>query len=163
MLVPETLIGRIELGQRTGLNFPALAPADAIGAVVSEIGPRAGRANAFPATLTLDRQHPDLRPGMTAEVVFRLAPPQPAKAVVFRIPVTAFHADGSQGHFVYKIDPESLRLIRTPVTVKDLAGDQALIEGPLKEGDLLVKTGLSFLHPDQQVRLMGRGVRAFNP
>lgn len=162
MSVPESLVGRLGVGQNVLVGFPALQDKDAVNATITEVGSQANNANAFPVTLGLTDQAEELKPGMTAEVSFVLQNKNESLAGLFRIPVTAFHAAEDQSHYVMKIDPEGRTLERIPVTIREATAQDAFIEAPLQAGDKIVRAGLSFLREGQEVRLMNADTNIYN-
>jgi len=166
MSVPESLVGRIAVGQNALIEFPALQDKTQVDASIIEIGTQANNANAFPVTLTLKKQFERLRPGMTAEVSLVLTPKdgigKNSLHGLFRVPVTAFHAADDQSHYVLKIDEETKTLSRIPVTIREATAQHAFVEAPLEAGDKIVRAGLSFLREGQDVRLMNLDTNIYN-
>ncbi|MFP4031686.1 MAG: efflux RND transporter periplasmic adaptor subunit [Desulfococcaceae bacterium] len=165
--VPETLVGRLQVGGRKTVEFPA-RPDLEVSAEIVEIGARAENANAFPVTLALSEPLSGLRPGMTAEVDFAMdgengngAPAERAESW-FPIPVTAFEAAEGEDHYVFRYDPETETIAAQPVTIAHLSGPHGYVSRGLSAGDIIVKAGLPFLRDGQRVTLLNRDVQTFN-
>jgi len=159
--VPESLVGDLTFDQTAAIRFPALPGLGSVAGIVSELGARAGRANAFPVTLEVRDQNDALKPGMTAEVVFTLSEKSdPGQR--FTIPVSAFEADRGDGHYLFRIGEDGT-LEKVPIEILELMGQEALIRGDLERGQRIVRTGLSFLLAGQRVVPMDEGVTVFNP
>lgn len=165
--VPETLVGRLRVGSRKAVEFPA-NPDLKVAAEITEIGARAESANAFPVVLTLVEPAPSLRPGMTAEVDFSLngnngdGSAKEAPESWFPIPVTAFEAGEGENHYIFRYDPETETIVSQTVTIAHLSGPHGYVSRGLSAGDILVKAGLPFLRDGQRVALLNRDVRTFN-
>ncbi|MEM9315574.1 MAG: efflux RND transporter periplasmic adaptor subunit [Pseudomonadota bacterium] len=163
VLVPETMIGKLEQGQRYRAHSP-VAPGLTVMAEISEIGSRAANANAFPVTLRLLEPHEPLRAGMTAEVDFRFQDRSPAgeEGTPIRIPLTAVlpGADQKSYAFVYLAPSGVVR--KREVHVANVVGNELVITKGLAPGEVIATVGVEYLHDGQAVRLMGVGVEQFN-
>lgn len=160
--IPENSRATMSVGQTVKVTFPAL-PNETLSGTISEISAQA-QVGAFPATLTLTQPPATIQAGMTAEIHFTLANAA-TSAEEFAIPPSALGADENNRHFVYRImgEGEPLQLEKVPVTVKNLSGNEIIIQAPLTAEDKLVRSGMGFLHPDQAVTLMGEGAKRVNP
>lgn len=105
----------------------------------------------FQIRLVFDR--PDdvsILPGMTARVTAR------ADGVEdIRVPVTAVASDAQYEAFVWKVDPDSMTVSRTPVEMGELHGKEVSIRSGLQGGDGIAISGLRQLEDGMQVRRYG--------
>jgi multidrug efflux pump subunit AcrA (membrane-fusion protein) len=62
---------------------------------------------------------------------------------------------------VWRIDPQTMRVGKTPVTTGGLQEDAIRITGGLHAGDLLAIAGTRFLREDQKVRILDQGKKAW--
>ena len=153
--VPDTMVKFLKKGQETQVLIPSLPKLKSTGRV-DEISSRGGEANTFPVTVRLIDPSPDLRSGMTAEVVFRLAVPGFKKA--FAVPVSALVPIKTEPRtaYVYVFDGASSTLKRRKVTVVAVRGNDVLIGAGLKPGETIVIAGVAFLHDGMKVKLMAK-------
>ncbi len=163
LAVPENMIARIALQQPVTVRFSAQPQLAAITAQVAEIAPQA-KFGAFLVKLHLPELPTAIKPGMTAEVL--IAEPSPSGS--FAIPPSALGADPDDKHFVYRIVDDSANsdqqlLEKVFVSVETLSNNSMVIKGALSGDDLIVRSGWSFLRPEQRVSLMGEGDRIVNP
>jgi RND family efflux transporter MFP subunit len=155
--LPGTVITTIREGAEVVVECDAL-PGEKFDAFVTEVGVAASGATTFPVTVQLTRQSDRIRPGMAAEVTFRLASPH-ADADRVLVPAVAVGEDRG-GRFVFLAEPtEQGRAVvkRRPVVVGDLTtdGEHDLIEvlEGLTQGDIIVTAGVRRLEDGRLVRL----------
>jgi RND family efflux transporter MFP subunit len=143
--MPETMIGHITPGMIASVKFPALGGEILQGQVIKIGVATTGATTTFPVTLLIADPRREVRSGMTAEVVF-LAP---GKETV-RVPSIAVEAD-LDGSYVYLVENDTV--VRRPVIVGELLGnDMEILEG-LEGGEQLVVAGLKSLTPGQTVSI----------
>lgn len=149
--VPETTIGQLVLGMPATVTAPQIA--EPMEARISEIGSAAGPGNVFPVKATLTDPPPNLRAGMTAEVILRL--PQDGTAVSYFVPLSAIVPGDQSGEgFVFVYDATSSTVRRTPVrSAGPLAGNMVAVTG-ISAGDIIATAGVVFLVDGQTVKLM---------
>jgi hypothetical protein len=118
----------------------------------------AGSSCTFPVTVQLASRDDRVRPGMAAEVTFRLASSDALANRIF-VPAVAVGED-RDGRFVFLAEPEEQGkavVRRKPVTVGDLTtdGEHDLIEvlDGLGEGDIIITAGVRRLEDGRLVRL----------
>jgi RND family efflux transporter MFP subunit len=146
--LPETLrplIGSVALASSFGGNgrIPARLR------VLSESADAATRT--FEARYTLEEGSAPLPLGSTVAV--ELAGSAPAGVPAgFEVPLGALFDPGT-GTGVWVISGEPLKASWTPVAVKQLGDDQALVEGRLKASDRVAALGAHLLREGQVVRL----------
>jgi RND family efflux transporter MFP subunit len=167
VLVPETLIRRVAYGDAVLIRFPTQAGVE-VGGTVAEVGSRSDSGNAFPVTIRMNPDgmpnDADIRPGLTARVVFALATNSGTGG--YLIPLSAIALDesgrqagsssGSQAPTqadngrrqasVYLFDAAAGAVRLVPVTVGDLRGNRVEVYSGLSGGDQVVAAGVSFLY-----------------
>lgn len=156
--LPGSVITAIREGAGAVVVCDAL-PGETFDAFVTEVGVAASGATTFPVTVQLAARNDRVRPGMAAEVTFRLAS---SETDVDRILVPAVAVgEDRDGRFVFLAEPESegrAVVRRRPVAVGDLATDgrRDLIEvvAGLSEGDVIITAGVRRLEDGRMVRLM---------
>jgi membrane fusion protein, multidrug efflux system len=89
-----------------------------------------------------------LLPGMTAEVIHR-DPHGELPGV--EVPSNAVFADENKNHFVWVVDKADMTVDRTPVEAGSLSGQSIRVTKGLKEGDLIVATGVHYLTDGMKV------------
>jgi len=155
--VPESLIAEIRHGQSARVRFDAL-PGRELEATVTEVGVTTSTTGtAFPVKARLDEKDEALRPGMAAEVEFRLD--APGEGGRFRVPAHAVNED-REGRFVLVVEPsdEGRGVVRRRgVVVGALTPDGLEVLEGLKDGDLLVTAGISQLEDGDAVKLSSGG------
>jgi membrane fusion protein, multidrug efflux system len=87
-------------------------------------------------------------PGMTAEVIHYETGDTPPG---FLIPSSAVFADASKTSFVWKVDRTNMTVHKTPVQQGQLSGEDVRVTDGLREGDLIVTTGASYLTEGMKV------------
>jgi hypothetical protein len=133
-------------------------PGETLEAFVTEVGVAASGATTFPVTVQLASRDDRVRPGMAAEVTFRLASSVALGNRIF-VPVVAVGED-RDGRFVFLAEPQAQgrgTVRRKPVTVGDLTtdGEHDLIEvlDGLAEGDIIITAGVRRLEDGRVVLL----------
>ncbi len=150
--VPETLIGNVKVGDEVVVNLSPLN-GTSTKAIVTEVSPQAGDANAFPVTVRLEASPPELRPGMSAQVIIAFKGEGTGKA--YSIPVGALKPDIAENHgtvFVY--DPKTETVRQTAVKVVGIRGNTPEIVGDIKPGDIIAVAGVGQMYDGMKVRLL---------
>lgn len=155
--LPGSVITAIREGARVVVECDAL-PGETFDAFVTEVGVAASGATTFPVTVRLASQDDRVRPGMAAEVTFRLASSDALLNRIF-VPAVAVGED-RDGRFVFLAEPKEegrAVVMRRPVTVGDLTTDGArdlieILDG-LNEGDVIITAGVRRLEKGRQVKL----------
>ena len=153
--IPEILIARLREGQKAQVQFDAL-PGKEFAATITEVGVSStGFATTFPVTVRLDRNDPDIRPGMAAEVGFNFSLSDQKER--FLVPLVALGED-RQGRFVYVVEPAEQPgegiVHRTAVMVGDLENENVEILEGLIDGSRVVTAGVSQLADSQRVKFL---------
>ena len=150
--VPETLIGFVKVGDAVTVKLSPLNGASTKG-LVTEVSPQAGDANAFPVTVRLEKSPPELRPGMSAQVVIAFKGEATGKA--YSIPVGALKPDVAENQgtiFIY--DPKTETVRQTAVKVVGIKGNMPEIVGDIKPGDIIAVAGVGQMYDGMKVRLL---------
>ena len=154
--LPGSVITAIRDGADVVVECDAL-PGEEFSAVVTEVGVAASGATTFPVTVQLTSHNDRIRPGMAAEVTFRLAS-SGSDADRILVPAVAVGED-RDGRFVFLAVPtEEGRAVATrrQVVVGDLTtdGERDLIEviKGLAEGDTIITAGVRRLEDGRLVR-----------
>jgi RND family efflux transporter MFP subunit len=155
--LPGSVISDIREGASVIVQCDAL-PGETFDAFVTEVGVTASGATTFPVTVQLAAQSDRVRPGMAAEVTFRLTP-SGADAARILVPAVAVGED-RDGRFVFLPEQQAdgtAVVRRHPVEVGDLiTGDPQdrieILDG-LSAGDVIVTAGVRRLEEGRRVRL----------
>jgi len=152
--VPEVFIARIQKGSPVTATFDAI-PGIRFPAIVTKVGVASGQtATTFPVTVQLQREVPEFRSGMAAEVTFRFVG-QEGRARMLVPPVAV--GEDRDGRFVFvveKTDPGFGIVRRKPVTVGELTPEGLEILGGLADGERVVTAGVRRLQGGRKVQLM---------
>ena len=165
VLVPETMIRNVDYGQAVQVDFPTLEDVQVAGEVV-EIGSQVQAGNAFPVKIQLGASNADLRPGMSAAVVFNFRD-YLENQEIYMVPLAAIaieagllsnygkgQASGERNKApVYVFDEASSTIKLREVTVGDLRGNLIEVFEGLDSGERVVTAGVAFLQDNMRVRL----------
>ncbi|UTH76662.1 efflux RND transporter periplasmic adaptor subunit [Chromobacterium sp. IIBBL 290-4] len=102
----------------------------------------------YPARIALAGDSHALQLGMTATVAL----PNRAGSQL-SVPLTAL-LDLQGQHYVWKIDAQTLRVSRKPVTVVAIDNDSAALAAGIQPGDKIATAGVHLLHEQQRVKLL---------
>lgn len=163
IVVPETLIGRIEAGAEhraillDGNDSPVIAR-------VHEIGSRANATTGFPVTLDVLAATDPVRAGMTVEVQLSLpfSDLGEQRIGLAAVPYTAILPGDGERHVSFVYDPETGTLERRDITVAGREGTTTLISEGLVPGEIVATRGLPFLLDGQAVALRGVGIARYD-
>ena len=156
VVVPETLVIRLSVGQKATVVFPTLNNREVSG-VITEVGSRSQIANAYPVTVGLREQFPELRSGMSVEVAFKYAATTPTGEVIekgIRIPITAILSGPDNQHFVFIYSEKTSTVRKSAVEGVTIRGNDVILKSGLHAGDIIVTAGVQFLNDQQKVKLM---------
>ncbi len=151
--VPESLIGAISIGSEVDVKFPSLKERTFV-ALTTEIGTASSSNSAYPVTVRMSNDEHVLRPGMAAEVHFRIN--LSAHTENLWVPLVAVGAEGAE-RFVYLYETEGAaqgvvrrRVIKTGnFTLEEVE----VLEG-LDKGDRVITAGLSQIYDGLTVKLL---------
>ena len=163
VMVPETLMRDIRLGQELAIEYPVLPDVNGSG-VITEIGSKAQSANAFPVTVLVNNDLKHLRAGMTAEVnfIFTGTGRSGYQGEAFRLPVSALGAGIGQQAYVFVYDQQSKQVEKRRVSVENILNNEVFISSGLKQGEIIATAGVTYLRHGQRVNLLDRQVKLFN-
>lgn len=163
VLVPETLIQKLQPNSITNVRFPALANSEMKGKI-TEIGTRAVSANAYPIIVLLQTENSQLFAGMTAEVDFYFIGDGltgfQGNAIV--VPFTAIIPASDQTNDVFVYDPKTQLIHKRKVQIENVMGKKLFISAGLKSGEIIITAGVSFLRENQKVQLLDDSIQRFN-
>ena len=150
---PALLISQVHRG---ALVMVSLAPAAGppLPATVIEGGVSAGAGRTtFPVTAQFHGNHPEVRPGMAAEVEFRFAGDGQARLLV---PTVAVGEDRlGRFVFVFEAGPEGVGSARRrAVEIGDVSSEGLEIVSGLSEGETVITAGVRRIQDGLQVRLL---------
>ena len=169
--MPESLIARVRQGDEVEVGFPSTRDrASDVGdkrypAIVSEVGGRAGVGNAFPVRADLLDPPPGLRPGMTAEVTFRLSRGESGLTALegFMIPIAAALPEANNRFSVFVYDRDNSTVQKRPIRTGGVGDNTVAVLEGLEEGDIIATAGVSFLRDGQQVTLLAESLMRRTP
>lgn len=157
--VPEAFIGGLRVGRPARVVFAALGDGSRE-ASVTEVGATAVDGGGFPVTVRLDEgaEAARVRPGMAAEVTFRVEGRSGAAAVL--VPPEAVGQDHA-GRFAYVLDRSDEDGVaiaeRRAVTPGELTPEGLEILEGIAEGEDVATAGLGALASGRRVRLLEDG------
>jgi hypothetical protein len=146
----------VSAGEKATVFFPTLNNRKVPG-VIREVGAWSQTANAYPVTVRLGEQFPELRSGMSVEVAFEYAATSLKGDVIetgIQVPVTALRSGPDNQHYVYIFDKQTSTVAKSLVEGVTLRGNNVILKSGLKAGDIVVTAGVEFLNDQQKVKLM---------
>ena len=153
--IPESLILLVHEGDIATVSFDAL-PNKEFQALITEVGVSAsGAVTTFPVLVRLVEALPDVRSGMAAEVSFRFESTENRDIIV--VPSQAVGEDRN-GRFTFVVEPNEPgfgTVQRRNISVGELTVNGLEVVEGLQDGDLVVTAGMSKIHHDMSVRLLG--------
>ncbi len=174
VLVPESLIRQVAYGDPVTVRLPTLPDVELPG-TVTEIGGRVEAGNAFPVRVRVGaRAEPraaELRPGMSARVVFELAQTDRGEAHLIPLSAIAFgqraagiepdasapaqptSSDGLTPAPIFVYDEGEGAVRRVTVLAGDIRGNLVEVHEGLKAGDRVVVAGVAFLRDGMPARI----------
>jgi RND family efflux transporter MFP subunit len=150
--IPETLITRVHEGDPVTVVFDA-QPEAVYPATVKEVGVSRQIAPAYPVKVQLLRPAPEIRSGMSAEVLFNFD--NKNEGPVIFVPPLAVTQDAGQ-EYVYVVTDVTNnigRVKRRRVKVATIGGQGLEIAEGLHDGDVVVTAGIQFIAEGQKVRV----------
>jgi RND family efflux transporter MFP subunit len=155
--VPDSVLISLSLGDEADVVFPTLNNRRVRG-VITELGSRSRTASTYPVTVQLQEQFPELRSGMSVEVVFEFMPEaETGEPIVtgLQVPLAAIIVGEEKTFSVFNYDEKSSTVKKTQVKTLALRENDVIVEpGTLKAGDLIATAGVQFLTDGQKVNLM---------
>ena len=93
--------------------------------------------------------------GMTAKVVASAEVVESDGATDFMIPVQAARGNEEGDSYVWSVDPDTMEVHRSPVTLGAVAGSMVRVLGGLEDGDEIATSGVGELREGMRVRRFG--------
>ncbi len=154
--IPEMLIARIQEGDPVSIGFDAI-PKESFSGTVTEVGVASvGMATTYPVVVTLNRYHPDCRPGMATEVRFVFGSRSGKPRII--VPAVSVGED-RDGKYVYTVDREEEGFgttRRRNVMIGELTEAGLEIHSGVDDGALVVTAGVTRIRDGQRVRLLAQ-------
>ena len=124
-------------------------------ATIKEIGRKTDKANqSYPLTVSLTPDQGLLpRPGMAATLMLKLNKTEDPDTC-FLVPASAVFADPDGLPCVWRVDMQTLRVVKTPVSTGSLHQNRIHITSGLSAGDRIVIAGARFLQDNQEIRIL---------
>jgi RND family efflux transporter MFP subunit len=152
--VPDTLVGRLSIGQTLEVATDAL-PGQRFVGVMHKISSTAdNRTRTYPIEVRVDNPQ-GLRPGMVATVIFR------KESRAYLLPLTAVgQGSSSESLVVYRVEDEGGKSVvrKVPMAYNDVLDNKVAVRvgepGGLRPGDRVVATGIHRLRDGQPVRIV---------
>jgi RND family efflux transporter MFP subunit len=146
-------LSRISIGQAANVTFPAL-PGRSYEARVREITPTADpQSRTYRIKLTLTQPDETVRLGMTGDAILSPLSAEEGAASsgkTFAVPATAlFHNDNTPAVWVVGATNSTLEL--RPVTVRSYTDHSVMVTGGLKDGEMVVLSGVHTVYAGQRV------------
>jgi RND family efflux transporter MFP subunit len=154
--VPEVYIAMIKPKDRVKVFIDALKGKE-LDARVTEVGVASETVGStYPVVVSIPEPTPEIRPGMAAEVAFKLGGPGGQERFV--VPPVAVSQD-KQGRYVYvaqATQPAGHAVVkRRAVEIGELSSRGLEVKKGLKDGDLLITAGASQIRDGLRVKLLG--------
>lgn len=158
--VPESIVAQLQIGQRARVVF-ASDVSEPVDAEVSSVAARANAGGTFEVTALLKAPGPEVRAGMSANLLLDLsASPQAdadaaPPATSLQVPFSAVFAmeQDPEASAVYVYDKESSSVNLRAVKTGELRGDAVIIESGLTADEIVATAGTSFLSNGMSVTL----------
>jgi RND family efflux transporter MFP subunit len=150
--LPESLIGDVEVGTDTRIEFGAI-PGQTFSGKVSEVAVASAAGTAgFPVVIQIQEKSPALRSGLAADVTFFL---DNTDVSAFVVPVSAV-IRGQDGTFVFVAEPDGdgeAIVRRRSVELGELTQLGIEIVDGVEIGDRVITAGISVIRDGQRVLL----------
>jgi multidrug efflux system membrane fusion protein len=154
--VSESLISKLEKGQKAKIIFPSLSDQEFDGELV-EIAFASGQSSTYPVKLNIFNAVKEIRPGMASEVNFIMEIAEEDTKSDLIAPLKAI-ASGVEGNYVFKLVPAGEEGIYTAeklsVELGDITENGYIINSGLNQGDLVAVAGLRVLYDGRKVKLL---------
>ncbi len=154
-MVPDTLVGRLSIGQTIEVSSDAL-PSRMFQGVIYKIGAAAdSQTRTYPIEVRVDRPQ-GLRPGMVANVHFR----HEQRACLLPLTAIAPGSKANQEFDVYRVETREGKSIArlASVSLDEVVDNRVAVRlggaSKLKVGDKVVATGIHRLHEGEAVQVV---------
>lgn len=160
--IPESAVALPIKGETTALKVARTNPE-----VILSVFPD----QAYPATYREASEYPDpatrtyevkltfspddnqqVRPGMTAKIRAYIPANTTPGLEGFLVPVHALISQDKNSSFLWKLDPTTMTVSKVSVTLGSTVDETTCVKGDLKNGDLIVITGVHQLQDGQEVK-----------
>jgi RND family efflux transporter MFP subunit len=152
--MPESFIAMIKEGDTATVRFSTLEDEYFTG-TISEVSYIVGAASTtYPVTIKLRNPSEDIRPGMTANVIFHLTSEDDDESII--VPTVAVGEENEQ-NFVYVVNilqGDTATVHKRTVTVGEFTGNGFEILDGLEDGEMVVTAGISKLSEGLKVKLL---------
>ena len=101
----------------------------------------------------------NILPGMTARVILHMPPNMLAANTTLggvRIPAVASASDDQGNAYVWRVDPDTMKVSRAPVVLGQMSGADVLVSSGLSKGDRIATSGVAHLQEGMKVRPLGK-------
>ncbi|MDX1939384.1 MAG: efflux RND transporter periplasmic adaptor subunit [Saprospiraceae bacterium] len=156
--VPEVVINKLKIGQQATIQFPSL-PKQLFEAEVVEIAFASEKSTTYPVILKIMNSADEIRPGMAAEVKFRVGTDEGKTKNEMVAPLKAI-ASGTDGNYAFQLVPDQEEGVyvakRVPLDLGAITEDGYgyIIKKGLSAGDLVAVAGLRSLYDGKKVKLL---------
>lgn len=153
VVIPEALIVDIKEGSQVDVVFDSI-PEKSFSGTVIEVGVSSlDSATTFPVTVKIDNKSSQLRPGMAAEVAFKLQSHISKKR--FIVPTFSIANDGEKSYaYLVKATDKGLGIVTKHfVTTGDLVSGGIEVFDGLKDGDNVLTAGISKVYDGLIVKM----------
>jgi len=157
--VPESLIGAISIGSDVDVKFPSLKERTFV-AVTTEIGSASTSSSAYPVTVRMSNDEHVLRPGMAAEVQFRINLSRQAENLW--VPLVAVGSEGPERFaYVYEAGDNAQGVVRKrDIKTGNFTLEEVEILEGLEKGDRVITAGLSQIYDGLTVKLLAEAKKS---
>lgn len=151
--LPEDLVIRRDRIAEITCSLTAY-PGRRFEATIQSLGRKTESANqSYPLTVVLHVPAGiTVEPGMAANLTITLERRQ-QQAEGYLLPTGALFGETHGGSCVWRLDPETMTVVKTPVTIGALSGDRVQVLSGLDASDRVVTAGARFLREGQEVRI----------
>lgn len=154
LLIPDTLVSRLTIGQPVAVSSGAVAACGCEGRI-TEIGSAAGAANAVPIKATLFNPPATLLPGMAADASITLTEGEENRG--YLVPLVAISPSETEGSgVVFRYNQAAGIVERIEITGTAGRDNFIAVTSGVEAGDILAAAGVSFLRDGQKVKLLGQ-------
>lgn len=152
--MPESFIAMINDGDTVSVMFSSMANENFTG-IISEVSYIVGATSTtYPVTIKLENPSENIRPGMTANVEFRLTSEDETETIL--VPSVAVGEENDQ-NFVYVLkvlQGDTATVHKRIVTVGEFTGSGFEIAEGLEDGEMVVTAGISKLSEGLTVKIL---------
>lgn len=146
--VPEDQVGRMRVGMPVQIGLWSAPGVPAQGSIRELASSADAATRTYAVRVSVPQPPPQMKLGMTATVSFPLEGPK-----LVRIPMAALVEQQAQkGVWIY--DAAAQAVAFRPIAIAGVIGNDILVGGGLKDGDVVVTAGAPLLQPGQKVRPM---------